>query len=102
MAPIDAPESGSSIVLAPGVRAIMSEPVGTWNGIMGRFCCAARSAWIIASAVQSRTGTVPFSAAARKRGGRPKISRLEKQMSIEATAPASRSISSGSPPAHAT
>ena len=65
-----------------GTRAIMSEPSGSWNGIDGRFCCAARSAWIMASAVQSRTGIVPLSAAARKRGGRPKMSRLEKQMSI--------------------
>ena len=39
------------------MRAIMSEPSGSWNGSDGRFCCAARSAWIIASAVQSRTGS---------------------------------------------
>ena len=80
----------------------MSEPAGSWKGSDGKLAWAARSAWIIASAVQSRTGTDAASAAARKRGGRPKMSRLEKQMSISATASASSSSSSGSPPAHET
>ena len=101
-APTGSSESGSATVRAPGTRSIMSEPAGSWNGSDGRFASAARSAWIMASAVQSRTGTVSASAAARKRGGRPKMSRLEKQMSMLATASASSSISSGSPPAHDT
>ena len=84
---------GIAHVVASDMRASMSDPPGSWNGIDGRFCCAARKAWIMASAVQSRTGRAFVSAAARKRGGRPKISRLEKQMSIDAIAPASRSRS---------